>query len=53
MRSKTTQAAYPVADDFFARALKLPVWHREADIPIARQYASAIRKVIEHFGRAA
>lgn len=53
LEAKTTQAAYPVADDFFARALKLPVWHREADIPIARQYASAIRKVIEHFGRAA
>jgi perosamine synthetase len=28
--------------------LKLPVWHREEDIPLVDRYIDAFRKVTEH-----
>jgi perosamine synthetase len=37
---------FPVAEQLHARTLKLPVWHREQDIPLARQYATGFRKVV-------
>ena len=37
------------AEDFFARAWKLPVWHREEDDGLVGQYLDAIRKVMHHF----
>lgn len=40
---------FPIADDLYARAFKLPVWHRETDIAMARSYAAAVRKVIGYF----
>lgn len=41
--------AFPAAEDFYARAFKLPVWHREEDDTLAEQYLEAIRKVMDHF----
>jgi dTDP-4-amino-4,6-dideoxygalactose transaminase len=40
---------YPGTEDFFARAWKLPVWHREEDDALVGQYLEAIRKVMHHF----
>jgi perosamine synthetase len=42
---------FPGAEDFFARAWKLPVWHREEDDALVDQYLEAIRKVMHHFAR--
>jgi perosamine synthetase len=39
---------FPRAEEFHAGAVKLPVWHRDEDIPLASQYAEAIRKVSDH-----
>ena len=39
---------FPRAEAFHAGAIKLPVWHRDEDIPLAGQYAEAFRKVSEH-----
>lgn len=39
----------PGAEDFFARAWKLPVWHREEDDALVGQYLDAIRKVMHCF----
>ncbi len=39
---------FPRAEAFHAGAIKLPVWHREEDLPLARQYVEAIRKVSAH-----
>lgn len=36
---------FPQAEAFHAAAIKLPVWHREQDMALARQYVSAIQKV--------
>ena len=36
---------FPRAEALHAGALKLPVWHREQDLPLASQYAGAFRKV--------
>lgn len=43
--------SFPAAEDFYARAFKLPVWHREEDDPLVEQYLEAIRKVMDHFAR--
>ncbi|HYG64940.1 MAG TPA: DegT/DnrJ/EryC1/StrS family aminotransferase [Thermoanaerobaculia bacterium] len=42
---------FPMADEFYARAWKLPVWHREEDGALVGQYLEAIRKVMHHFSR--
>lgn len=36
------------AEAFHAGAIKLPVWHREEDISLARQYVEGFRKVSAH-----
>jgi perosamine synthetase len=43
------ERAFPMAEDFYARAWKLPVWHREEDDALVEQYLTAIRKVMRHF----
>lgn len=40
---------FPRAEAFHAGAIKLPVWHREEDIPLARQYVEGFRKVSAHY----
>ncbi|MEV6873952.1 DegT/DnrJ/EryC1/StrS family aminotransferase [Amycolatopsis sp. NPDC051128] len=37
---------FPVAERLHARTLKMPVWHRQQDIALARQYAAGFRKVV-------
>jgi len=39
---------FPRAEAFHANTLKLPVWHREEDIPLAHAYTDAFAKVIAH-----
>lgn len=39
---------FPTAERVWARTLKLPVWHREDDLPLAVRYVEAIRKVASH-----
>ncbi|MDX8029376.1 DegT/DnrJ/EryC1/StrS family aminotransferase [Lentzea sp. BCCO 10_0856] len=39
---------FPVAETVHHHTLKLPVWHREEDVPLARAYVSGIKKVVEH-----
>ncbi|MBF6332496.1 DegT/DnrJ/EryC1/StrS family aminotransferase [Nocardia transvalensis] len=39
---------YPRAEDLHYRTLKLPVWHREEDLPLIDQYIEAIYKVAKH-----
>lgn len=36
---------FPRAEEFHERSIKLPVWHREEDLPLAGQYVEAFRKV--------
>jgi perosamine synthetase len=43
------ERVFPAADDFYARAFKLPVWHRAEDDALVEQYLAAIRKVMRHF----
>ena len=40
---------FPGAEEFHARSIKLPVWHREEDLPLARQYVEAFRKVSANY----
>ncbi|MEV7426303.1 MULTISPECIES: DegT/DnrJ/EryC1/StrS family aminotransferase [unclassified Streptomyces] len=40
---------FPVAEHAHAHTLKLPVWHREQDRPLAEQYVLAAVKVSEHY----
>ncbi len=40
---------FPQAEAFHAGAIKLPVWHRDQDLPLARQYAVAFRKVSANY----
>lgn len=40
---------FPRAEEFHARSIKLPVWHREEDLPLARQYVEAFRKVSANY----
>ncbi|GLY53593.1 DegT/DnrJ/EryC1/StrS family aminotransferase [Lentzea sp. NBRC 102530] len=39
---------FPVAELVHRHTLKLPVWHREEDVPLARAYVDGIKKVVEH-----
>ncbi|GGN20014.1 aminotransferase DegT [Lentzea pudingi] len=39
---------FPVAETVHHHTLKLPVWHREEDVPLARAYVDGIKKVVEH-----
>ncbi|MEC3978155.1 DegT/DnrJ/EryC1/StrS family aminotransferase [Amycolatopsis sp. H20-H5] len=39
---------FPVAEQLHRTTLKLPVWHREEDVPLARQYVAGFRKVVAH-----
>lgn len=39
---------YPRAEAIHHRTLKLPVWHRDADLPLVDQYVEAIHKVAQH-----
>lgn len=39
---------FPVAEHAHRHTIKLPVWHREEDLPLAEQYVRAARKVIDH-----
>jgi dTDP-4-amino-4,6-dideoxygalactose transaminase len=39
---------FPRAEAFHANTLKLPVWHREADLPLADAYTDAFAKVTAH-----
>lgn len=41
---------YPGANDFYARTFKLPVWHREEDLPLVDQYLGAFEKVWADLG---
>lgn len=40
---------FPDAEKFHNSTLKLPVWHREQDLPIVEKYLSAIEKVAENY----
>jgi perosamine synthetase len=40
---------FPRAEAFHRSILKLPVWHREEDRPIAEGYISSFRKVVDNF----
>ncbi|MEV6717258.1 DegT/DnrJ/EryC1/StrS family aminotransferase [Lentzea sp. NPDC051208] len=39
---------FPIAETVHHHTLKLPVWHREEDVPLARAYVDGIKKVVEH-----
>ncbi|GHF50826.1 hypothetical protein GCM10018790_30780 [Kitasatospora xanthocidica] len=39
---------FPVAEHAHAHTIKLPVWHREEDRPLAEQYIRAAIKVSDH-----
>lgn len=39
---------FPVAEAVHRHTLKLPVWHREEDMPLVDHYIEAFRKVIEN-----
>lgn len=49
-RSGARPEDYPAANDFFDRTLKLPVWHRAADMPVVDQYLDAFDKVWAELG---
>ena len=40
---------FPVAEAFHRNLLKLPVWHRDADLPLVYAYIEAFRKVTENY----
>jgi perosamine synthetase len=39
---------FPVAEQVWRHTLKLPVWHREEDLPLVDRYIEGLSKVIEH-----
>ncbi len=39
---------FPVAEQVWRHTLKLPVWHREEDLPLVDRYLEGIRKVIDN-----
>ncbi|WP_242606525.1 hypothetical protein [Protofrankia symbiont of Coriaria ruscifolia] len=41
---------FPHAEMVHHNTLKLPVWHREEDMPLVDSYIEAFRKVTEHYG---
>jgi len=43
------QGDFPNAEQFYNRALKLPVWHNPNDLYLVHQYLKAFRKVIENY----
>ncbi len=40
---------FPKAEEFFQRAIKIPVWVNEADLPIVEKYIEAIKKVVHNY----
>jgi perosamine synthetase len=40
---------FPMAEKVHHHTLKLPVWHREADLPLAKRYIDGFCNVIENF----
>lgn len=40
---------FPVAEQVHHHTLKLPVWHREAELPLVRHYIDGFCKVVEHY----
>jgi perosamine synthetase len=40
---------FPKAGAFHACSIKLPVWHREEDLPLVKQYVEAFRKVSANY----
>lgn len=40
---------FPNAEAFHHRSIKIPVWHREEDFPLANSYIEAFRKVTENY----
>ncbi|MFB6813720.1 DegT/DnrJ/EryC1/StrS family aminotransferase [Streptomyces sp. NPDC056347] len=40
--------SFPVAEHTYRHTIKLPVWHREQDLALARQYVRAASKVSDH-----
>ncbi|WP_376770557.1 DegT/DnrJ/EryC1/StrS family aminotransferase [Lentzea indica] len=47
-RLRYQPGGFPVAELVHHNTLKLPVWHREEDVPLARAYVRGIQKVVEH-----
>ncbi|RLK58777.1 DegT/DnrJ/EryC1/StrS family aminotransferase [Actinokineospora cianjurensis] len=39
---------FPVAEQLHERTMKLPVWHREEDLPMVRAYIDGFIKVVTH-----
>ncbi|SNQ47521.1 putative PLP-dependent enzyme possibly involved in cell wall biogenesis [Frankia canadensis] len=40
---------FPRAEEIHRNTLKLPVWHREEDMPLVDRYMAAFRKVADHY----
>ena len=40
-----TDESYPMAENFYKNAIKIPIWAQESDWDIVRSYAAGIRKV--------
>jgi dTDP-4-amino-4,6-dideoxygalactose transaminase len=40
---------FPVAEQVHHHTLKLPVWHREADLPLVKRYIDGFCKVIDNY----
>lgn len=40
---------FPIAERVHHNTLKLPVWHREEDLPLVNSYIEAFRKVVERY----
>ncbi|MGP3928269.1 hypothetical protein [Streptomyces sp. 8N616] len=43
-----TKGDFADAEQVHGTTLKLPVWHRETDIPLADAYTTALAKVATH-----
>lgn len=48
-RLKYSPGAFPRAEAIHRSTLKLPVWHREEDMPLVDSYIEAFRKVTENY----
>ncbi|MGH8896535.1 MAG: DegT/DnrJ/EryC1/StrS family aminotransferase, partial [Egibacteraceae bacterium] len=40
---------FPVAEHVHRQTLKLPVWHRDSDVPLADAYVTAFTKVVDSY----